>query len=191
MVPEYELFELDDKIDNIAIVQRPAIDIDFLCFSKDEPQKYAFMDDEKHELVGAFLVPELRIPRFDEDGNLYNVYFSADTVKKIAYDFLSNRAFNIGHNTDTDKLVLLESWLKESEQDKSTSLGIDAPVGSWFGRVKVLDDTLWSAIKSGAYRGFSIAGEFLSRKNEGFKAEEDSDEKLLNEIKNLIAQWNE
>lgn len=188
MVPEYELFELDDKIDNIAIVQYPAIEIGFLCFSKDEPKKYYFADDEKMELVGAFLVPEMRILRYNEKNEPYNVFFSADTVKKIAYDFLSNRQFNLGHNTDTDKLVLLESWLKESDEDKSSSLGLDVPIGTWLGKVKVNDDAIWAAIKSGAYNGFSIAGSFTTNKSEDFAAQTD-DEKLLESIKKLISEY--
>lgn len=193
MIPEIELFELDDKIDSVAVVDYPAIGINFMYFAKQEaPQKYVFADEEKHQLTGCFLVPELRIPRYDEQGNQYNVFFSADTVKKIAYDFMSNRQMNIAHSQDTDKLVLVESWIKTDEQmDKSMSLGIAAPVGSWFASVKVNDEALWQQIKAGDYRGFSIEGVFQSNKNEDFKAQQDSDEKLLNEIKNLIAQWNE
>lgn len=192
MVRDIELFTLDDEtIDSIAIVQNPAIGVTFLCFAEDAPKQYFFADDEKHELTGCFLIPELRIPRYDDNGEMYNVYFSADTVKKIAYSFLSNRQMNIAHSQDTDKLVLVESWLKESETDKSVALGLNVPVGSWVGTVKVNDEALWQQIKAGDYRGFSIEGVFQSSKNEGFEAQQDSDEMLLNKIINLIAQWDE
>lgn len=184
---EVELFELEDGIDNIAIVDYPAIEVGFLCFSKQE-NKYMFADDERHELVGAFLIPEMRILRYDESGEPYYVFFSKDTVARIAREFLSNRQFNLGHNVDTDKLVLLESWIKETEQDKSTALGLDVPIGTWLGKVKVNDDAIWAAIKSGAYNGFSIAGSFTTNKSEEFGAQTD-DEKLLESIKKLISEY--
>lgn len=187
---EIELFALDEGIDNIAIVDRPAIEVDFLCFSKEEkPMRFA--DEERHELTGAFLVPDLRMLRYDENGEPYKVFFSKETVEKIAREFLSNRQFNIGHEADTDKIVLLESWIKTTEPDKSTALGLDVPMGTWLGSVKVNDNILWNEIKEGKYNGFSIAGAFTSSKSQEFKSQEDSDEKLLNEIKNLLNQCDE
>lgn len=187
---EIELFALEDGIDNIAIVDRPAIEVDFLCFSKEEkPMRFA--DEEKHELTGAFLVPELRMLRYDENGEPYKVFFSKETVAKIAREFLSNRQFNIGHSADTDKIVLLESWIKTTEQDKSTALGLDVPVGTWLGSVKVNDEILWNEIKEGKYNGFSIAGAFTSSKSQEFEAEDDSVKELLNTIKDLLEQCDE
>jgi hypothetical protein len=189
---EIELFDIDGELESVAIVDAPAIQIDFLCFSEAEkPMQLQFTDDEKHILTGAFLVPELRIIRFDDKGEPYNVYFSRETVERLAYNFLSNRQMNIGHNTDTDRLQLIESWIKTNENDKSVALGIDAPVGTWFASVKVLDENLWSEIKHGKYNGFSISGAFSRTKSQEFAAEEDADERLLNEIKSLIDECDE
>lgn len=179
---EIELFEID-TLENIAIVQAPAIEIDFLCFSKEK--HYTFTDEEKHIITGPFLVPEMRILRYDENGMPYNVFFSKDTVERIAYDFMSNdkiHAFNLGHEKDTNKLTLIESWLKTSEEDKSNALGIEAPIGTWFGSVKVNDDEIWKAIKEGQYNGFSIAGMFTAN-----QPEEDYDA-LLAQVKNILSQ---
>lgn len=176
---EFELFSID-TLENIAIVQRPAIEVDFLCFNKEK--SYVFSANDKHILTGPFLIPEMRILRVDEQGNPFNVFFSKDTVEKIAYDFIGNdkiHAFNLGHTQDTDKLTLIESWIKTGDSDKSTELGIDVPIGTWLGSVKVNDDKLWDEIKQGKYNGFSIAGLFTTEHI-------DEDEEMLSKIIDIL-----
>lgn len=178
---EIELFELD-SLDNIAIVDEPAIMIDFMCFSKEK--KYTFANEEKHILTGPFLIPEMRILRYDAQGEPYNIFFSKETVERIAYSFMSDdkiHAFNLGHQEDTDKLTLIESWLKTSDMDKSTALGIDVPEGTWLGSVKVNDENIWQDIKAGKYNGFSVAGLFTAERDE-----DDEADRLLEKIKKII-----
>lgn len=192
MLKDIELFDIDGLLESVAIVGAPAIQIDFLCFSEAEkPMQLQFADDEKHILTGAFLVPELRMLRYDEQGEPYNVHFSRETVERLAYNFLSNRQLNIGHYADTDRLQLIESWIKTTDEDKSVALGIEAPVGTWFGSVKVLDEILWNEIKEGKYNGFSIAGAFTTTKSEEFETEDDSVKELLNTIKDLLEKCDE
>ena len=188
---EIELFALDEGIENIAVVDRPAIEVNFLCFAKEETQELVFANEERQELVGAFLIPDKRMLRYDENNEPYKVFFSKETVAKIAHEFLGNRQFNIGHNEDTDRLVLQESWIKTTDQDKSTALGLNVPIGTWLGCVKVNDNELWQKIKEGEYNGFSIAGEFIASKSQDFAAQEDSDTMLLNQIRTLIEQCDE
>jgi hypothetical protein len=187
---EIELFELD-ALENIAIVKEPAIEIDFLCFSKDK--KYTFTVEDKRILTGPFMVPDMRIPRYDENGELYYVFFSKDTVERIAYDFMSNdkiHAFNLEHEEDTNKLTLIESWLKTTDEDKSAALGIEAPIGTWFGSVKVNDDEIWNDIKNGKYNGFSIAGVFTKNKEKVVEPDyitEEEYKSILSGIKKLLS----
>ena len=178
---EIELFSID-TLENIAIVEAPAIQIDFLCFNKEK--QYAFTDNSKHILTGPFLIPEKRILRYDEQGTPFNIYFSKSTVEKIAYEFMNSdkiHAFNLAHEKDTDKLTLIESWVKVDENDKSTALGIDVPVGTWLGSVKVNDDKIWKDIMAGKYNGFSIAGLFSVEDTE--KSEEET---LLAKITEIL-----
>jgi len=48
--------------------------------------------------------------------------------------------------------------LKESEQDKSTALGINVPVGTWMVGVHAEHDEAWELAKEGMVKGFSIEG---------------------------------
>lgn len=159
---DIELFALpDETITDISLVEYPAIEKNWLCFSKDK-KEYVFSSDEKHIITGAVLIPDKRIYRNDASGE-YNVYFSKDTIKRISEQFFSdfkNKSFTLEHGDNTNAVVITESWIKESDIDKSVQLGLDAPIGTWFISAKVNNESLWQDIKSGKYQGFSIAGYF-------------------------------
>jgi len=56
---------------------------------------------------------------------------------------------------------LAESWIVEdSEKDKTAIYGLNAPVGAWAVSFRVENPVVWSKIKDGTYRGFSIEGQF-------------------------------
>jgi hypothetical protein len=57
---------------------------------KKKDQKFQ-VDDEKRIIVGPAMVPDLRIPRKDSEGNLYEVYFSSETIKMIAEKYMRNK----------------------------------------------------------------------------------------------------
>jgi hypothetical protein len=62
-------------------------------------------------------------------------------------------------------VYVVESWIKESENDKSNLYGYESiPVGSWFIRMKVAKtptgDKVWEKIKNGVLNGFSVSGYF-------------------------------
>ena len=128
--------------------------------------QWHFSDDDQQIVVGPAMVPNMMIPRYDEDGNQFHVYFSEDTVSKIAQKFLEE---NKQHNTDINhddnistENTLLESWLVEDpEMDKSKALGFNVPRGTWMTSYKINDDETWSKIKTGSLQGFSITGQFI------------------------------
>ena len=114
------------------------------------------------------MIPRDLINRKDELGNNFHVYFSADTIQKIAAKFLSD---NNTHNTDvnhnnivSDENTLLESWIVEDpKRDKSTALGFNVPKGTWMTSFKINNKDTWQKIKSGELNGFSVEGQFLEK----------------------------
>ena len=108
------------------------------------------------------------ITRRDELGNLFHVYFSEETIEKIAKKFLAD---NNTHNTDInhDGLVvndntLLESWIVEDpKQDKAAALGFNVPRSTWMVSYKINDKKTWEKIKNGELNGFSVTGNFLEK----------------------------
>jgi hypothetical protein len=126
--------------------------------------------EDKYELAGPLMVPDQLIPRFDENGDKYYVFFDKDGIKKLSYKLMRNKlidSVNIEHDKDRKvaDLTLVESWLvADSDKDKSNKYGYSLPVGSWFGVYKVNNKEVWDKyIKTGAVKGFSVEGIFADK----------------------------
>ena len=83
-----------DGIIAISVVEFPAIEEDFMKFSKENKLMLAQIDDEKRIITGPALIPDKDIVRLDEKGNPYKIFFSSDTVKKISEQFLEKNRNN-------------------------------------------------------------------------------------------------
>jgi len=122
-------------------------------------------DDEKKIVVGPAMIPDLKIFRKDSKGNPYYVYFSSETIKMIAEKYMRNKYIDNNDLMHDGKAVsdvyVVESWIKEDEQDKSNKYGYsDLPVGTWFVSMKVKNPEVWKAVKEGRLNGFSVSGYF-------------------------------
>ena len=127
---------------------------------------WSFSSDDKMIVTGPAMIPQALIPRKDELGNTFHVYFSKDTIQMIAKKFLED---NNAHKTDInhdDNVVaentLLESWIVDDpKMDKATGLGFDVPSGTWMTSYKINNKETWTEIKEGRLNGFSVTGNFL------------------------------
>jgi len=142
----------------ISLVDKPAIEENFIYFN--EVEKVAmFASDEKKEVVGPIMIPNKEILRFSPDMGYYYVRFTKETIEEIMYKYSKEglfNAFGINHAYDTDEVVMLEVWMKESENDKSKDYGYDLPNGTVFVKAKIESDELFTSIKNGDINGFSI-----------------------------------
>ena len=153
-------------IEAISIVENPAIEEDFIALKSDE-LKLAEVSKEKKILIGALLVPNKPIYRFSEDGEYY-IYFSKETVEKASQMYLRNGNQNnstLEHQHQLSGLTLVESWLVEDEvHDKSRKYGMNVPIGTWMGTMKVNNQEVWDEyVKKGKVKGFSIEGYFADK----------------------------
>ena len=178
-------------IEAISIVESPAIEADFVAL-KAEEIKLAEIDKDKKILMGALLIPNKPIFRNSDDQDDYYIYFSKETVEKASQLYLKNGNQNnttLEHQHSLSGLTLVESWLVEDEKyDKSRKYGMNVPVGTWMGSVKVNNDEVWNEyVKTGKVKGFSIEGYFADK----MERPKDSvglskDEKLINQIKEIL-----
>ena len=140
----------------VSLVEDPAIESNFIALSK---QKSSIkLENEKRLLIGAALVPNKPIYR-NVNGNEFYISFDETTIEKLAQDFLANdyqHNITVDHQEDANDIVIVESWIKTSENDKSVSYGLNEPIGTWFIGMKVNNDEIWQRIKDGFYKGFSI-----------------------------------
>ena len=182
-------------IDAISIVESPAIESDFVALNQQEI-KLAEVDKDKKILLGALLIPNKPIYRNGEEGEYY-IFFSKDTIVKASQMYLQNGYQNkstLEHSKALEGLTLVESWIVEDEvNDKSRKYGLNVPVGTWMGAVKVNNDEVWNEyVKTNKVKGFSIEGYFadkMERPKESVKedmSEEKIAEQLLNKIENIV-----
>ena len=180
----------ESGIEAISIVESPAIESDFVAL-KQEEIKLAEVDKEKRILLGALLIPNKPIYRKGEQGDYY-IFFSKDTISKASQMYLRNGRQNnstLEHSKDLKGLTLVESWIVEDEvQDKSRKYGLNVPVGTWMGAVKVNNEQIWQEyVKTNKVKGFSIEGYFADKMEAPKEnVEEQLSEELLSKIKNIL-----
>ena len=182
--------EFDTGVDAISIVENPAIESDFVAL-KNQEIKLAEVDKEKKILMGSLLIPNKPIYRNGSEGEYY-IYFSKDTIVKASQMFLQNGKQSnstLEHSKALNGLTLVESWLVEDDvMDKSRKYGLDVPVGTWMGSVKVNNDDVWNEyVKTNKVKGFSIEGYFADKMEAPKEAiEEQMAAQLLNQIKDIV-----
>jgi len=170
-------------IDAISLVDRPAIELDFIAL-KQARVEFAEADTDKRILIGPALVPDKPIYRKNGEDEFY-VYFSKATVRRAAELYLKhgNQAnHTLEHEHTINGLTVVESWMVEDkEKDKSAIYGLDVPVGTWMVAVKVDNEAIWQEwVKEGKVKGFSIEGYFAD------KMQKNKDDEMLAELARAI-----
>lgn len=195
-IPIYNLeivsdMDSDVEVDYVALVDRPAIEKNFLAF-KDQTEKitFAIQDEDEHIITGALMLADTPIYRNDHNGEYY-VMFSKDTIKQIAQKFFQKgyqSNVNLMHDggQKLDGLTMYESWITDSKRGVHAMRGFeDVPDGSWFGSFKVENPEVWQMVKDGLIRGFSVEGLFSYRKSD---IQQDSVQKLWQQICDVLSE---
>ena len=185
---------LDDEeaigVEAISVVENPAIESDFIALNNQEI-KLAEINKEKRLLMGALLIPKKPIYRKSGEDEYY-IFFSEKTIAKASKLYLQNgnqSEATLEHKDQLKDLTLVESWIVEDKQkDKTALYGLDVPVGTWMGSVKVENDEIWNDyVKTGKVKGFSIEGFFADKLEKNEELKEDLEEKQLAELKKLLS----
>jgi len=167
-----ELYELtlEDETDGVfanSFVESPAIEIGFEYFGKEV--SFQAIDNERRLVAGPLLVPNKKILRVDGEGKPYMVFFTPETIERIARKFMkdgNNHEVTVEHGKKVNNVYLTESWIiEQSAKDKSNLYNFTLPRGTWFGVYKVENDDVWNKVKNGTFRGYSIEGMFEHRKS--------------------------
>jgi hypothetical protein len=157
-------------------------------FSSEEAV-FSVFNNEQRLLLGPAMIPDKMIIRRNEiTGEIYYVYFTAETIKKLQQKFMQEKLLdktNIEHGRKfLSGVDVVESWIVEDQtKDKQQVFGMNYPKGTWMVSVKVNDDATWGKVKDGKLKGFSVQGYFLEKAK--FNAET---HKVLDEIKNILKE---
>lgn len=153
----------------IALVDMPAIESDYMVFKKQVEDRYEFkeFDKERRLLVGYAMIADLKIPRFDRRRGEYEVVFPKESIDKIVRNFSKNglnRNMNEMHNSGELIDGVFVRWHYQLDEE----LGLKAPKGlkeeaqgSWVIFVQCDDDETYQKALNGQLKGFSIEGRFI------------------------------
>ena len=187
-----EVFELvidtDDEsgVTAIALVDQPAIESNWMAFSKQLEYKFNIKDEEKRIIEGYFMVADLLIPRIGENGEKFFVKFSAKTIEQIREKQSRlglNNNFNLMHDPRqiAEGVYMLDNLIIDNERGKVAPKEFEkVPNGSLWGSAKVDNDEIWEQVKNGEFTGFSVEGMF--KQLEPVTMDED----LINKIRQAI-----
>lgn len=174
-------------IDAISLVEKPAIESDFVAL-KEEPKQYVLSEESKRLVMGPALVPDKPIYRM-MGGKEFYVYFSKKTVRRameLYFKHHNQGKATLEHEHAVLDTYVVESWIVESDKDKSVSHGLHVPVGTWMVSMKIENETLWNEyVATGKVKGFSIEGYFANK----FEVTNmTSEERVIKEITGLCQE---
>lgn len=105
-------------------------------------------EEEERTVFGIVLEPET----IDSQNDIYD----EETIRKTAFRFMeSYQQFGLMHKQIIPTILPLESFLAPVDFEIE---GQKIKKGTWLLRVRVLDDQIWTGVKSGDLGGFSIGG---------------------------------
>jgi len=152
----------DAGVSEIALVDSPAIEREWMAFNKKKAYRFEVTNEEKRIISGPIMVSGLPIFRRDPDEKEYYVVFDSDTIRKIVYKYMKEgrtNSVNEMHETALDGVFMFESFI--IDESKPTPKGFsELPEGSWFGSFRVENDDVWQQVKDGDFKGFSVEGLF-------------------------------
>ena len=164
--PEYSEGK-DLGVEMIAFTKNPAIKVKGMAFNS--VAMMSFKDDVKMRIVAPAMIP-MNIYRKDEDGEEYDVQFSAEVIEQIHAKFMQNLQnkdiFNLEHDAEEKvPAYILEAWIVEDPKaDKAfTTYGIDVPKGTLMLTSQVTDKDYYDKLVKSDQVGYSVEG-FLGLK---------------------------
>lgn len=146
----------EDGVKIMSIVDLPAVEKDFLKFSK-EKINFSF-DDDKRIVTGVALRANYPIYRKYEEREFY-VRFTPEQIENIVYKFMREgrtTMVNLDHENETDGVYLFESFILNESHRLNFKEFDDIDNGSWMVSYKVENDDVWKNIKEGKLNGFSV-----------------------------------
>lgn len=181
----------------IALVAKPAIEVEAHAFSEEKLVSYDFKvkDASKRLLVGPLMIPNKNIFRVNKKtGQEYYVQFSEAAIENCQKNFKKKgygHNFNLEHNDNNivPNTYLLSDWIIQNPKNgEHINYGFkNLPKGTWMGIMYMENQEEFDKfVESGLITGFSVEGQFLQSYDpiDYFSAQERelSDEEQMNEL---------
>ena len=186
-LPVYKACITDEETGmyTISLVDDPAVEINWQYFNEDKkPMKFAVQDEDKRIIRGVVMECDKLIYRRNGDYEYY-IQFDAETIRTMAQKYLKDGFQNnvdTMHNGQLEEGVeLVQFFISDKEHGVNPEGFEDVADHSLFAEFKVENDDVWSQVKDGTFKGFSLAGLF-----EPVQVEMKAEANILDEINDLI-----
>ena len=165
--PIYNL-EIDPEdetgMSTISLVADPAVEYNFLLFDKDNRQPMYFTNKEERIVTGISLLADTPIYRDQAPYGQHYVVFSKKLIKDMLLKFMklqNNSSVSVNHTgTNIKGVTLIECYIINKDRGIVPIEFKDVPDGSLITSYKIEDEEIWTKVKTGEYKGFSIEGCF-------------------------------
>jgi hypothetical protein len=147
---------------------------------------FAIQDEDKRIISGPLMIANQKIFRTDPELGDYQVFFSPETIKKIAIK-MAKKGFhnnvNLMHNAEmkVPGVTLFEIFQSDKARGIRPMKGFeDLADGSLFGSMYVENDVAWQMVKDGMIKGFSVEGNFGMKKKDEYAEQFEKIVEILN-----------
>lgn len=161
---ELENGDIKYGIDDIALVDKPAIQSLFVAFNEANKFKFEIQNAEQRIITGPVMIPDKLIYR-EVEGKPFYVAAKRETIFAAAQQWGfegRNRNIKLTHDAEdnTPDVFMFESFVTDENRIGSVKGYEDLPLGTWFITCKVISDQVWAQVKSGEFKGFSLEALF-------------------------------
>ena len=178
----------------ISLVDAPAVEQDFFYFNEEKQLlTYAVQEEEQRKVFGLVMEADKPIYRRSAEGYEYYIFYDRKTIEVMAEKYLRLNLHNnvdLQHNFELEEGIFLnEIFIKDSEKGINPVGFETVKDGSLFATFHVQNDEVWSAIKEGTFKGFSLSGLFETElvETQTFNKQENNKSKMkLNRIKTIL-----
>ena len=145
--------------------QDQAVAICYTYWDEEHKSNFSVQSQEKRIVAGPLMIADMPIYRRDARGEYY-VVFDRQQIEKIALKYHKNKFtnnVNLMHDSTqkVDGVYLWQDFIIDRKLGVMPPKGYESlPDGSWFGFYKVDNLDVWSKVKSGEIKGFSVEGVF-------------------------------
>ena len=174
----------------ISLVDAPAVEVDFLYFNEDKkPLTFSVENEEERKVLGVVMTADTPIYRRNEDGMEYYIVYDKQTIEKMTEKYLrQNRQNNVdlSHSFELEEGIYLnEIFIKNTGKGIAPTGFEEVKDGSLFAIFHIQNEEVWSAIKEGTFKGFSLSGLFQTELVE-FNNQKDNTKMKLNKVKQIL-----
>jgi hypothetical protein len=156
----------DLEVNFIGLVDRPAIERNFMAFNEQKKKAAFILNEEKRIISGPAMIADMPLYRKDDQLGEYYVIFDKLAIQTIVEKFSAKgylKNFNLFHDAQqqVSDVTIFNSFVSDKELGVAPLTGFeDIADGSWFISAKVNNQTVWDSVKAGTIKGFSVEGLF-------------------------------